>query len=278
MSALDLQYQEVLRRLLTEGIEEFHERTGHKTKSLPGVTFQVDLAESFPLITLRKIPIKIFVAEQIWFIMGSRRPDEFLREFTQIWDDFTNIGGVVTSAYGYRMRHHFDRDQLGLLIRLLEEEPTSRHGVVVFWDPSDDGLSQSRKKKNVPCPYTFTVNLIGDRLHLHLMIRSNDMILGFPHDIGGFALLAYILAERLKVEPGTLTHSISNAHIYDVHYQTAEEIIKRPSSHSPIYFCAPAGSFERAEKGERGLVEEIVQMISSQYNPAQAISGLKVVL
>ena len=278
MLPLDRQYQSILKSLMNEGIEELSERTGHTTKSLPGVTVQVDLQQSFPVLTLRKIPIKIFVAEQVWFIMGSRRPDELLQQFTHIWDDFTNIDGVVTVAYGYRMRHHFDRDQLDLLIKLLEKESSSRHGVIVFWDPASDGLNPDLKKKNVPCPYTFTVNIIGGRLHFHLMVRSNDMILGFPHDIGGFSLLAYILSARLKVQPGIFTHSISNAHVYDIHFEAVQEIINRTNDHSPIQFTAQPDYFERAERADSTLVKDIVDRLEFQYHPEPPISGLKIVL
>lgn len=273
----DRQYRNFLSKLMSDGTEETNERTGHKTKSLPGVNFQFDLSKSFPLLTLRKVPIQIFTAEQVWFIMGSRKPSVFLNEHTKIWDDFTNFGGVVTVAYGFRMRHHFGRDQLGKLIELLTKEPSSRHGVVVFWDPADDGLG-SRKKKNVPCPYTFTVNIIGGKLHLHLMVRSNDMVLGFPHDSSGFSLMAYILAEKLGVEPGTFTHSISNAHVYDIHYDVVNEMISRTNNHKPIKFIAKKGYFDRAQKGDHELVTEIFTKLKDQYNPNPAIKNLKIVL
>lgn len=277
MLQFDQQYQAALKQILEDGIEETNARTGHKTRSLPGLTLQIDLGNSFPVLTLRKIPIRIFVAEQIWFIMGSRRPDEFLNKYTKIWDDFTNIGGVVTTSYGYRMRHHFGRDQLGLLIKLLQKDSSSRHGVVVFWDPGDDGLG-ARGKKNVPCPYTFTVNIIGNKLHFHLIVRSNDMILGLPHDLAGFSLLAHILAAKLGVSPGTFTHSISNAHIYDIHYEAAQEMSSRTHKHSPIKLDMPDNAFDRAEKGDHLLVSEILNQLKTQYKPLPAIKNLKIVL
>ena len=62
---------------MAEGIEELNKRTGHKTKALPGVTFQIDIEkDGFPVLTLRKQPLKSPIAEQIWFISGSKRPDE----------------------------------------------------------------------------------------------------------------------------------------------------------------------------------------------------------
>lgn len=276
MAQFDEQYKNALLRIMNEGVEEYNERTGHKAKTLPGISLEID--NGFPLLTLRKIPVKLFVAEQCWFIMGSRRPDEFLNNYTKIWDDFKEEDGTLAAAYGYRWRHHFGRDQLNDLIKLLEKEPGSRHGVVVTWDPGDDGLGTGTKKKNVPCPYTFTVNIIGNKLNLHNIIRSNDMMLGCPHDVAGFALLMYLLAARIGVKPGKYTHSISNAHIYDIHYNNAWEIIERETKHQPIFFEAQRDYFERAEKGDITLVNEIVELLNKNYMPQPAIKGMEIVL
>lgn len=263
---------------MKDGIAELSQRTGHETKALPGVHFSIDTEkDGFPLLTLRKIPVKMFVAEQAWFIAGARKPEDFLRQFTKIWDNFTNPGDVVTVAYGYRWRKHFGRDQLKQLVELLEKEPSSRQGVVISWDPGHDGLSLV-KKANVPCPFAFTVNIIGGRLHLHNMVRSNDAVLGLPADVAGFALLQHILAQRLGVKPGIYSHSISNAHIYDIHYGAAKEMIKRKHQHDAIKLKLPKRSFERAEKKDVTLVEEITELIGAQYHPMEPIKGLSIVL
>jgi thymidylate synthase len=278
MTKFDTIYQELIRQIMTEGVEEKNKRTGHRVRAIAGAHFSVDIEkEGFPLLTLRKIPITMFVAEQIWFISGARKPEDFLRHFTKIWDNFTNPGDVVTVAYGYRWRKHFGRDQLQLLINLLEKDPTSRHGVVCAWDPGQDGLGGT-VKKNVPCPYTFTVNIIGRRLNLHNIIRSNDCILGMPADVAGFALLQCVLAQRLRVKPGIYSHSISNAHIYDNQYFAAEEILKRSHTHQKINLKLPTRTIERAEKKDPKLVTEIVENLSEQYHPLDAIKGIKIVL
>lgn len=277
MTQFDQQYQSAIREIMNSGYDEYNERTGHWTKALPGITLRLD--RGFPLLTLRKIPVKLFVAEMIWFIMGSQNPEDFVNKFTGIWKDFTEEDGTVAAAYGYRWRHHFGRDQLGDLIRLLEREPGSRHGVVVTWDPSDDGLGTGARKKNVPCPYTFTVNVIGNKLHLHNMIRSNDMMLGCPHDVAGFALLQHLLAAKLGLKPGTLTHTISNAHIYDTHYDQAWELTERKNNdHPEVLLRGQEDWFDRAEKGDETLVREIADMLTQQYHPLEAIQGLSIVL
>ncbi len=278
MTKYDEIYQGLLKRIMQEGVREQNARTGHEVCAVPGLHFSIDIEkDGFPLLTLRKIPVKMFVAEQIWFVSGARKPADFLRDFTKIWDNFTNPADVVTVAYGYRWRKHFGRDQLGKLVELLKKDPTSRHGVIVTWDPASDGLG-GIKRGNVPCPYTFTVNIIGGRLHLHNMVRSNDMVLGFPADVAGFALLQMMLAQKLGVKPGVYSHSISNAHVYDNQYAAVEEMLKRTNEHAPIRVALPKNAFDRAEKRDVKLVDQIVAPLMAQYNPLPPIGGLHIVL
>lgn len=278
MATFDKIYQTMLKQIMQDGVRETNARTGHETAALPGLSFTIDIEkDGFPLLTLRKIPTKIFIAEQIWFVSGARKPADFLRDFTKIWDDFTNPGDVLTVAYGYRWRRHFGRDQLGMLVKLLQKDPSSRHGVVVTWDPANDGLG-GVSKGNVPCPFTFTVNIIGGRLHLMNVVRSNDMVLGAPHDVAGFALLQCMLAQHLGVKPGKYTHVIANAHIYDIHYDAALDMIKRPTTHKKIALNLPKNSFTRAEAKDKELVQEINENLTLQYTPGERIKGLRIVL
>ncbi|NQT49074.1 thymidylate synthase [Candidatus Kuenenbacteria bacterium] len=276
MTQFDEQYKDAVLKIMNQGFDEFNERTGHTCKVLPGVTFELD--QGFPLLTLRKIPIKLFVAEQIWYIMGSKNPEDYVNKFTKIWQDFTEEDGTIPAAYGHRWRHAFGRDQLGLLVKHLTENPGSRHGVVITWDPREDGLGNPNSKKNVPCPYTWTANILGNKLHIHSVVRSNDMMLGCPHDVGGFALLLAILAGKLGVKPGKLTHTISNAHIYDIHFQQAWELVERTNDHPPVSFEAQHDFFDRSEAGDESLVAEITDQLTKQYTPLGPIKGMKIVL
>lgn len=265
--------------ILGNGTEEVNRRTGHKTKILPGAYFEI--RDGFPLLSLRKIPIRIFTAEMVWYMMGSRKPSEFLQSYTKIWDGFTNINGVVTTAYGYRWRRHFGRDQLGGLMKLLKKDPSSRHGVVVTWDAADDGLDNSltmRKKMNIPCPYTFVVNITNKKLNMYSVARSTDMILGCPHDVGGFALLQRILAANLGCGVGNFVFTTAHAHIYDIHYAAARDLVKRESRQPKIKLVGEKNWFTRAEKGDKKLVDEIVAKLIAQYKPGEPIKGLEIVL
>jgi thymidylate synthase len=272
MTQFDRVYQNLVKDILKDGIEDENARSGFVCKAIPGAHFNIDLSNGFPLLTLRKLPLKIFVAEQLWFLLGENDP-EWLRPYTKIWDDFVEDDGKVTS-YGYRWRKHFGRDQISELIKHLKEKPTSRHGVVIAWDPTSDGLT-GKPRKNVPCLFAFTLNIIGGKLCMHNIIRSNDVFLGLPHDVAGFALLQHIIAQELKVPVGVYSHSISNAHFYSDQYEAAEELIKRKSEHPEIQLHLPKNSLKRAEEGDVTLIDEIVENLKSQYKPLKAIKGIR---
>ncbi len=279
----DRQYGDILRRILWSGTEEVNKRTGMKCMSLPGVTFQVDLRTDFPLINLRKIPIKNFIAEQMFFLSGGNST-QWLSTKTKIWDSFLEADGKLTAAYGHRWRHHFKEaghpiNQIEVVLTKLKVDSSDRHGVVMMWDPSTDLLV---KQKNVPCPFSFSLMIIGGRLHLHLIVRSNDMVLGFPTDAAGFALLQLILAQELGVEPGIYTHSISNAHIYEDHYDAAATMARRvyadigePEIFRSVKIGLPEKAYRKAIDLDEGLYMDLIASVEAQYRPLEAITGLK---
>lgn len=277
MTNFDQQYLENIRRIYQEGEDIYSERTGLSTKAIPGMTFEVYPGQGFPLLTLRQIPIKIFCAEVVWMLTGSKNLD-FMRQFTKIWDDFAEADGTMETAYGYRWRHHFGRDQLLEAIQHLKDEPSSRQAVILMWDPASDGLT-APKKKNVPCPFTWVINIINHKLNLHLIIRSNDMMLGNPHDVAGFALLQSMLAQELGTAVGKLTVSISHAHIYENHYAQVEELLVRDNHEHPEVMCQlPENSFKRGLEGDPELVQELFRMFKDQYKPQPPVERMKIAL
>ncbi len=275
MTRFDRLYLDTLKHLYHEGEVVQSERTGYATKALPGVTYEIHPSQGFPLLTVRKMSPKFFCSEIVWFIAGHKSAD-FLRKFTKGWDEFLEEDGTVETAYGYRWRHHFGRDQLLDLVEHLREEPTSRHGVVMMWDPASDGL-RAPKKKNVPCPFTWTANIIGNKLNIHLVVRSNDMVLGNPNDTADFALLQAILAQELGVDIGKLTISISHAHVYENQYEQVEDMLSREVPAHPEIVCRlPEKTFQRALQADESLVHELVEMFSSQYNPLPPIKKMQI--
>jgi thymidylate synthase len=277
MTKFDRIYRNAIADIMLYGTDSFHQRTNIATKALPGMTYELFPGESFPLLTLRKIPVKLFCSEVVWMITG-KKDLTFMQKFTKIWDDFAEEDNTMAAAYGYRWRHHFGRDQLLGLVEHLRQEPTSRQAVVMMWDPATDGLT-APKRKNVPCPFTFTANILDGKLNFHLVVRSNDMMLGNPHDVAGFALLHAMLAQELEVEVGKLTVSISHGHVYANHFEQARTLMERmPHQHADIKLVLPEKSFKRALNEDEDLVTELFRGLKQQYTPMPALKKMKISL
>ena len=272
MSKFDNDYKVLLADILNQP-PELNKRTGHAVRAIAGATIEVDLEEDgFPLLSLRKLPWS-FVPEVMWMLSGSRTLS-WLSGHTKIWDSFVEEDGTIAAAYGHRMRHTFGVDQISEVLRKLSEDPSNRHGVVQIWDAADD---LTIPKKNVPCPVMFTVNVIRGRLNLHLVIRSNDMVLGHPTDVAGFALITHLIANKLNLMPGKFTVSISNAHIYENQVEVAKELLSRESKTEEVRFISPRDAYSRTVVLDPELIGEIKKAFSG-YFPGEAIKNIPIAL
>ncbi len=274
-SLIDRQYKQLLRDILDHGAEDFNARTGSTVKALSGRTLQVDLAESFPLVSLRPIPTTTFIAETMFYLQGKTNP-AWLQQFTKIWDPFLT-DGQLPDSYGHRWKSAFGRDQIEQLVQLLKKDPSSRHGVVAMWDPRSDGL-MGESKPNVPCPMSFTCQVVGGRLDMCVTVRSQDCYLGLPTDVAGFALLTHLLAEEIGVPPGRYTHFIVNAHLYANQWLNAEVLANRTSKQQAMPLKTPRGAFKRSTEGDNSLVYELKDLVLAKYTPLGILPKVPIVI
>ena len=104
--------------------------------------------------------------------------------------------------------------QVTELVKKLVSDPNSRRGVMVTWNPLLDSFS-----REPPCMNWLQVVIRNGIVHLRVVYRSQDALLGLPENlVGCAALLEYITNEivdkGLKVVPGTLTLISTIPHIY----------------------------------------------------------------
>lgn len=85
-------YLDLLGYILNKG-EDRADRTGTGTRSVFGITMNIDLRDGFPMLTTKRLPFKSILSELLWFIEGSgdeRRLAELLHgtrdpSWTTIW-------------------------------------------------------------------------------------------------------------------------------------------------------------------------------------------------
>ncbi len=234
-------YEELLWKILHRGVVEKNERTGHVVKVLPWgpTSFAIDLGEGIlPIPGNRKVFPATAAAELAWMLMGTQDAEFMLKHAKVVWEKFIepiwhdgsdsrfSIGMAqgVKAAYGYRWRKHFKRDQLRLAIDALKANPSDRRIWISAWDPSEDGLGRTGQI-NVPCPVGFTLSIVEGKLCSAYLLRSSDVFVGLPYDVAGHAMLMQAIAVELGIELGVMHFTLAHPHLYDSHFEFAEESI-----------------------------------------------------
>lgn len=220
-------YADLLHEIMRHGVDEINSRTGVAIKANRGAfSFKVSCARTLPVVGNRKMFPHVAAAEVAWQFMGTQDPEFIVRKAPKLWSNFVEDGKLKT-AYGYRWRKHFGRDQLAMALDQLKNNPTNRQLFISAWDPSCDGLGAPNQPKNIPCPLGFCVSVVDGELHMSVFIRSSDVFVGLPYDTMAYALTLDALACSADLRPGTLSMTLAHPHIYEPHFEMAEECLMK---------------------------------------------------
>jgi thymidylate synthase len=91
-----------------------------------------------------------------------------------------------------------------------------------------------------PCHALFQFYVADGRLSCQLYQRSADLFLGVPFNIASYALLALMVAQVCKLQPGEFVHTLGDAHLYLNHLDQAREQLARAPRAFPQMRINPA--------------------------------------
>lgn len=237
-------YKNLLARILAEG-KEHTDRTGVGTVRIFGAMLEFDLAEGFPVLTLRKIPWRSAIAEMIGFVNGFNRASQFEELGCKFWranaeawpgnSDGDHLGRI----YGVQARRWIDSedaclegfDQLGAVLDELQRNPDSRRLLVTHWRPDEFEYMALP-----PChvQYQFLADKDAKELSLKFDMRSTDMVLGAPNNIIGYAWLLSVVAHGIGYAPRKLIMTMGDCHIYKDHIEGVKTMLERPLVQLPL--------------------------------------------
>ncbi|MEK7175608.1 MAG: thymidylate synthase [Patescibacteria group bacterium] len=83
----DESYLDLLEYIVKEGALKTN-RTGTDTKSIFGYQMRFNLADGFPLLTTKKLPIKSIIHELLWFLRGDTNLKYLADNNVHIWDEW----------------------------------------------------------------------------------------------------------------------------------------------------------------------------------------------
>ena len=206
-----------------------------------GIVNRYNLAEEFPILTLRRTYLKSAVDEILW--IWQKKSNNIHDLHSHIWDAWADEDGSIGKAYGYQLgvKHMYpdgEFDQVDRVLHDLRTNPASRRimtNIYVHEDLKDMNL--------YPCAYSVTFNVTGNKLNAILNQRSQDMLAANNWNVVQYSALLIMIAKATGFEPGELVHVIADAHIYDRHVPVIEEIIANKPFDPPILHVADKTDF-----------------------------------
>ena len=204
----------------------------HTVKAF-GLVNRYNLAEEFPILTLRKTFLKSCIDELLW--IWQKKSNNVHDLNSGIWDAWADETGSIGKAYGYQLgvKHKYaegEFDQVDRILYDLKHNPRSRRIMTNIYnhhDLSEMGL--------YPCAYSMTFNVSGNKLNAILNQRSQDMLVANNWNVCQFAVLVHMMAQVSGFEVGELVHVVADAHIYDRHIPIVEELISREPYDAPDF-------------------------------------------
>ena len=262
-------YQELLERVMVKGRNK-DDRTGTGTRSVFGEQIQFDLREGFPLLTTKRVHFKSVVGELLWFlhpVTNSNLSNRVLKEVygVSIWDEWGDDLGNLGPIYGVQWRSwsSYDGDQIDQLksvINEIKETPDSRRMLVSAWNVGD-----LKEMALPPCHVMFQFNVTEGELSCHMYQRSADIFLGVPFNIASYALLTRMVAQVTGLTVGDLIISFGDLHLYNNHFDQAEELLQRTPRPLPKLLLSPGiNNIDQFTPGDIQLIE---------YNPHPKIKA-----
>ncbi|MFI6224904.1 thymidylate synthase [Nocardia salmonicida] len=241
MATPDTQYEDLLRLVLEQGTPKA-DRTGTGTRSIFGHQLRYDLAESFPLITTKRVHMKSIAYELLWFLRGDSNVSWLREHGVTIWDEWADAKGELGPVYGVQWRSwptpdgtHID--QIAQVLHTLRTDPDSRRMIVSAWNVAD-----LNKMALAPCHAFFQFYVADGKLSCQLYQRSADLFLGVPFNIASYALLTLMVAQQTELEPGEFIWTGGDVHIYDNHVDQVREQLTREPYPFPTLHLRPATS------------------------------------
>lgn len=176
------------------------------------------------------------LGELLWYV-SCKQDLESIQYYISQYKKYAEPNGIIWGAYGPRI-FGGDPSQYEVVLDRLKEKPDTRKAVIQLFD-KEDILADY---KDVPCTSTLQFLVRNGFLHLVVHMRSNDVFMGFPHDIFAFTMIQEILANHLGAKLGTYKHMVGSFHLYDRDREKVERYLNegfQPTREMP---AMPAGN------------------------------------
>ncbi len=262
--------------LAHELLDEFEFQSaprGQKIIEKLGVQFRIrNPRDRLPHVKARDFSMSYLVAETIWYMSGNDST-AWISKYAPFWKNITDDGVTANSAYGSRIFRNHPRIGNGEIIQWnyikeeLTKDPDSRRAVIHIRTPNDSIVDS----KDVPCTLSLQFFIRDSKLHLHVNMRSSDIILGLAYDVPAFTIMQEAMANELGIELGHYVHTSNSLHCYERDFEMLRSISQSPMVHKnpmrPLPNTFPVDHLVRVEEAVAAMSNEEIKSGSTFFVP-----------
>lgn len=117
-------------------------------------------------------------------------------------------------------------DQVQTAINIFKKDPTRRTVVMHTWIPKRDleKFSLQRKDTSSPCVVLIHPQLVENKLHFNVTMKTNDLFNAWPGNAYAFTELQKYMAEQIGVGVGHYNHFSVAMQVYEEVYEAANSV------------------------------------------------------
>lgn len=247
-------YLELSERILSEGKWVVNKRTNTRCLTVINADLTYDVsAGKLPLVTTRKAPFKLAVAELLGYLRGYTNAQDFADLGAPTWFENSNyniswlnnpnrkgendmgmVYGAVARNWPNNSEHTQPIDTIRKVVNNLMNHEDDRGEIITFWNP---GMFEQGCLR--PCLYSHHFSVLDGTLYLNSTSRSADVPLGLVANMVQVFVLQALMAQITGLKPGEAYHKLINAHIYEDQIELMQEQIRRVPFEPPTLKINP---------------------------------------
>jgi len=249
LSGMDSGSQEVLGHMMRFDLSEGFPLITERDLTMGTTPEIIANYESDPSLRPVAGPIRQALGEAIAFMHGARTQEELESYGCKFWKPWTvgeeaerkakkrglEVGDLGPGSYGPAFHDFPDGDstfdQYKNMIAQIKDRPELRSHIISPFIPPKISRAPGRKQEAliVPCHglQHYNVDVYNKEISLVHWQRSADVPVGLPFNMVHYAALLMMVGQVTGYKPKELVFQISNAHIYDQHYDKVDELLQR---------------------------------------------------
>lgn len=221
---------------------------GTKTKGITGSTMILTNPRNrVAYVPGRKYKIAYGLAEFLWYMSGSDRLN-MITNYAPSMANYSDDGKTVRSGYGDKIfgRFYSVWNQMNYILKKFKQDKNTRQAIIMIRDLTDSmhDIKCDFKSKDIPCTLYLHFQIISNKLHLTVAMRSQDLLIGKMYDVFTFTMIQeWVYLQLLKFYPnlglGNYIMHDDNVHIYSNWYKRARKILDKFSGTTYHWMNAP---------------------------------------